>query len=557
MTTCEGFAIGRLDGCPTDVKQRLANGLGTVLAVLGDRCEEFKFNFQKMTEDAIKPNADPTANLPVLFSSRQYRSHAVPTATQFPKTIPPAGSNAIDEYWFGLAPVGNTMCARSGSSVYYYNNTISNPTWVRWFGSSGIWCFKGVYNSHISSTPDPNNPGFNKVSYVVQFDEETGSIVPLTLFPNLTNVQMSGNGLALFARGSGGWARWNDAWQPVGNNNGDLWLSPSFDGSSFVQFKTGSSTFFYNLGSTLVQKEITTNSNDNIYAAVVGKTVFLARGKNVYTVGSLNDLQELGDLGNRVATGVWADDQTVWVSTDKGTHISSDLGWTWTVMDNYFAVGPNLFTSPGSDMISQGPILTFAQGVAYPLRLSNSGLLYNETGTWANNYQELPTSTTFTTIANNTVAMALSPNGRYLVTQKNGVVTLYLNVWNSDRFAAWCKGTADGCKNSYKIYCNQFKSIDEDCKTDTPGTPVDPGPPGDPGGGPGTDPDPPDEGFPTWAIALISVVGLGILVGVLYAVFKKPKTRSLSSANTPVSTSVSTPLATPLSSATTSSLSSS
>jgi hypothetical protein len=297
-------------------------------------------------------------------------------------------------------------------------------------------------------------------------------------------------------------------WASVGDRDPELWLASSV--SNFVQTKPESSIVFYQFeNSDLQQKTIPNDSTGNVFAAIIGSTVFIARGRYVYTVGSLNVLEMVFDLGTGVASGVWADDTNVWVATDKGTCVSRDLGWTWTLFHEFSAAGPGWFTKTGSDNVWGTSDLSFAQEVPFPLRLNNSGLLYKEGG-WANWFQETPIDTTFTEIKE-TDTHALSPNGRYLVTIVPNGVALYLNVWNSARFAAWCRQTSDGCRERYGRYCNEFKTIDDGCKTDTPG------------------PDSPNEGLSTLTIVLISLAGLGVVAAILYAVLKKRKARSFAS----------------------------
>ena len=153
------------------------------------------------------------------------------------------------------------------------------------------------------------------------------------------------------------------------------------------------------------------------------------------------------------------------------------------------------------------------EAVGYPLRLNNGGLLYSDANQWANAYQDQTKDDKYTVIEA-TDAAALSPNGQYLLTQEDGVVTLYLNVWNSAKFAAWCKAGANNCQAAYARYCQQFKG-DPGCKTSTPDGPDEP------------DADGPDDAksFPALATILIVVAGLGLIGAFLYWWLRKRKSK--------------------------------
>ena len=483
---CEAFACARLEPCPSDVGQRIADGLGDALALLGTNCGEFDFN-QLVSADI------PTAHLPVLFSTLKYRSPNL-EATMYPK-LEIAGAD-VNEYWFGLGPWGDTLCARSGSLTFCYHL----GSWTLLNGlPSGINTVKSVPGVMLSDVRG------NMTLYTLWGSNELGSL------GTLSNCQMSGDGLTYFANNSTGWKRYNEVngtWDSVGVNGSNLWLVPSFDGTSLVLTNLDTSgEFFYKVGSASVHST-TVGGSGKVYGAVLGSTVFVARGQFIHTVGSLHVLSLIYTLPAGAVTGIWADDVTVWVTTTIGTLMSNDAGWTWTVLENQFAVGPGLFTKLGSADIWRNSDEPFSQAVGFPLRLTNGGLL-SKSPQWRNGFEDKTMTTASTEILATTTA-ALSPNGLYLLTNVNGVITLYLNAWNSARFAEWC--TSNNCTAGRARYCQAFGNIDPSCKTNTPGGP--------------SPPTTPPKNFPVWAIALIVLGGLALIGGLFYAVSWKKKIKS-------------------------------
>lgn len=308
-----------LDPCPDDARQRMEDGLGSVLAVLGNECGEF--DFKNMVDNASDPASDPTADLPVLFSSQGFRSH-MPVETSFPKMT--QEGLPIDEYWFGMgARNENTLCMRSFLSTYYF--LLKERQWFKWSeNKGGIWNFRSVNDKTLSQTLTlGTNPPISQVRATRLLDEsKTPPLVETVVvgppLSHLTELQMSANGEVYFAKQGDGWKRWSATkWEPVGLPSGalDLWLVPSFDGLSFVQTTQSPPMLYCQLGwsAILQERAIPNDSTGHIYAAVLRNTVFIARGKFLYTVGSLNELNMIGELKTGVATGVWADDQVVWV----------------------------------------------------------------------------------------------------------------------------------------------------------------------------------------------------------------------------------------------------
>jgi hypothetical protein len=311
---------------------------------------------------------------------------------------------------------------------------------------------------------------------------------------------MSGNGLKWFIRDSNGWNTFDEAksWEPIsGLNDPALTLVSSFDGNTVAATKPNSDVVKYKIGSAALRTTPTVTGNGVLHAAVLGNTVFAVRGVNIYTVGSLNDMQRIFTLqpATDFATGVWADDRTVWVSTTTHTYMSNDAGWTWTLLEQQRAVGPGLFITPDSANIWRSSSETFVQATQFPLHLNNGGRLFNNQ--WSNWFEDTDTNANSPlTEITATTTSAVSPNGRYLFTNNNGLITLYLNVWNAPTLTAWCSG--DTCNAARAAYCLRFGSIDASCTT----------PAG--GGGSGGSPAQPKKGIP---IGLI--VGLSLLVALL------------------------------------------
>ena len=403
----------------------------------------------------------------------------------------------MDEYWFGLGTWGDTLCARSGSNCYVFN--------------SGTWYFPPLPTVNFKSVPgvmlSATQSGSTLLSVSGSPDRTLGSALG-----SPQNCQLSGNGLAYFVRTAAGWNEFDEQsgdWVGIEPNYPGSWLVTSFDGNTIVQTNSShvQGEFHYKIGPADTQTNIADGSGQ-VYVAALGDTIFVARDSSISTVGSLNILKLIYTLPTGLTTGVWADDVTVWVATTIGTYMSNDAGWTWTVLLNEFAVGPGLFTKPGSDNIWRNSDEPFSEAIGFPLRLTNGGLL-SKSPQWRNGFEDKTMTTASTEILATTTA-ALSPNGLYLLTNVNGVITLYLNAWNSARFAEWC--TSNNCTAGRARYCQAFGNIDPSCKTNTPGGP--------------SPPTTPPKNFPVWAIALIVLGGLALIGGLFYAVSWKKKIKS-------------------------------
>jgi hypothetical protein len=492
--TCEGFACARLEICPGDIEQRIADGFGPALNVLGGNCPAF--NFSQMVSASV-----PTSKLPVLFSSSRYRSHNL-EQTIYPKAI--VSGVTIIEYWFGLGPAGNTLCARANSGCYYFDL----GKWVA--GLPGA-------DSSFRSVPDVilSSLKFTGVTTLRKLGPPAVSRTLSNTAAVVSSCQMSGDGLTYFWRTSGGWKIYdgtNNTVVPIQPQDAALWLVPSFDGNTIVltrsPFDANHGEVVYKIGSANTETKEAIGSGTEVFAAALGDTVFVARGASISTVGSLNVYKLVYTLPSGLATGMWADNVTVWIATTVGTYMSNDAGWTWTFLEDVFAVGPGLFTKTGSANIWTNSDETFSETIGFPLRMTNGGLLSSPSTGWRNGFEDKTMNSAYTEILS-TTTNALSPNGLYLLTNVGGVITLYLNTWNSAMFSEWCN--SNDCRAGRAKYCQAFGEIDPECKTDTPAGPSPPT----------TPPEKPPKNFPVWAIALIVLGGLALIGGLFYATSRK------------------------------------
>ena len=291
---CEDFAHTRLKICPRDVQQRIADGLGSVLSVLGNACGTFQF-------ETLINAADPTSALPVLFSSHQY------TCPELVPLFPTKGPNAqCVEYWYGLEPkfsprlVTNTLCARCGDMSYWLDVDKGS-----WFGS-GINLFKSVPDACLIV----QNPGENLPKFI-SIHQDDGTYTALGSMSAVTACQLSGDGQVFFVRDAVGWKRHQNAqtWIPVGTPDPDSELHTSFDGQTFVQSNPRSPDYCYNIGSTgLKSKRLAADDSQDrpVWSAVLDNTIFIARGRKLYSVGSL-DVEQVVDVDRAERrVGRWA-----------------------------------------------------------------------------------------------------------------------------------------------------------------------------------------------------------------------------------------------------------
>jgi hypothetical protein len=482
----------------------MANGFAPTVAVLG--CGDFNF------ENLVNAS-DVTLNLPVLFSSSQYRSLTLDETIAgriYPKITIGGVAVPVDEYWFGQNPwIVNSLCARSGSKVYYFHIDNTNPAnniWKEWVLGSSVSTFKSVPDVRISYFIGANNPP----DYL--FVNTSTTTLGLGKLTNVTLCQISGDGMFIYARTSVSWYTYasSTGWVALAAFEPTSLLVPSFNGNTLVATVPALNTFRYKIGTAPIQTKTLSSGFAELHAACLTNMIFVVQGSRIYTVGSLNEVQlvKTMDTSSGDATGIWADARTVWVSTSIDTYMSNDTGWTWTKLAQQRAVGPGLFTKTGSSSVWRNSEDTFAQTVQFPLSLSNGGRLFNTQ--WSNWFQDSLTNNDELTTITPTTTWALSTNGRYLYRNDNGAITLYLNVWNAPTLTTYCGQAGSSCQAGRARYCQQFGSLDARCSA----TPDDEEPP--------VIPTPPKtSGMPTWAKFLLGVVLPLLLVGgVLWFVFR-------------------------------------
>lgn len=518
---CESFAQHRLRTCPADIDQRLADGLGDILSLYSDPCGKYSFDFE-----SVLNMQDPTDGLPVLFSSENFTSADVVATTAIQNAPVP---QPIIEYWYGPRP-GNdssdTWCCRSRAT------SITDPNF--YFLSDGQWVITQVFKSQ------PGVCVYGSSLHANDIMLKRAGTDPLVIggIPDATACQVSGNGQQYFVRGKTGWLRYRSLkeWTPIGQTGADLELSTSHDGNRWILSRPDSAVVYHRVGTQAVRSDTipagTSGATSKVYAAAGGRMFFVVRGREIYSVGSqLPKAQLIYSLPTgSVASGMWGDRQTVWVATDRGTYMSSDVGCTWVLQANSVAVGLGLYTKASDALIYTNSADTFAQSIRFPLRLNNGGRLSGTKKAWSTWFEDRMVTEGSTEVKEG-VSATLSLNGLYLVTQRNGVVTLHINVWNFRSFAMWCRRSNKDCKPSYLKYCEEYQAIDKGCKDEEPGTFPDPG--SSPGSGspgsPGSPGDPkPPSGLSTGTIVGIvlgSLAGIGLLV-VLILHLKKTNGKS-------------------------------
>jgi len=325
--------------------------------------------------------------------------------------------------------------------------------------------------------------------------------------PGVTACQMSGDGEKYFVRDATGWLQHTGDlnWERV-HTGTDFWLSPSFDGTCFILSRPQSRMVFYTIGNETKNISIPAQLpvDNEVFTAALGCLFFIVRGREVFTIGStLTNAELIFEFPEgTVATGVWADALTVWVSTNTGTYMSNDAGCFWFFQEDAFAVGPGLYRTKGSGVISVSSDKSFFESMNFPLRLNNRGVLYSVSNRWRPWFEEKNMTTAFTEVPKD-APVTLSNNGLWLVTQDKGVLTLFLNVWNSPAFSSWC--TTKDCKPGLEKYCALFKEIDKTCQDSDPGNPTNPGKPD-------------DDSLSLGTIALIvlgALFGIGIIVAII------------------------------------------
>jgi hypothetical protein len=246
-----------------------------------------------------------------------------------------------------------------------------------------------------------------------------------------------------------------------------------------------------------------------VYVAVLKSMAFIAKGSDMYTVGSLFSLQLLRPLG-LICVGVWCDDIAVYAAIGGDTIMSCDGGWTWVTQPGKVAIAPAIYKD-FTNKIWTSSLNSFQVDVGLPLRLNNSGLLYSPA--WRNWYQFTDLDIEYTHINASPTAVS-SPNGRYIAIIGDEV-TVYLNVWNLPSFWSWCRISNAACMTGYERYCQLTGIPMENCM---PG--FSPDPPPDPPDPPDDDDDDDDEvpAEPSDSKMIWVWIGVGVLIVVLIIV---------------------------------------
>ena len=487
--SCGSFAKSVLENCPTDVEQRIADGLGYVLAPFNDNCGAFSFQAMLNAED-------PTAQLPVVFSSRNYKSPIVePTDAQFPTM-----SETLEDVWFGVPPniIFSTWCCKTRTSTgvakfYYLNNN--------------AWTQRGAFRSTETMAV------FTDGSHIRKFP------INIIIGYNITasDYAISSDGAQIYALDPQGlWLRYGagGSWNAL-NFKPNAKLCLSFDGLNACAVSNQQLEYLFDG----VYRSVPIASG-NTYACMLGSLVFFVQGADLYTVGTLKVVVKLKTF-DAACTGIWSDDVAVYVDVDRTTHMSIDRGWTWVTQPGKSAIAPGVYKD-GSNRIWMSSLNSFQIDVGLPLRLNNSGLLYSPA--WRNWYQFMDLDIEYTHIDEGPTTV-VSPNGRYLIIIGDDV-TVYLNVWNLPSFWTWCRFSGAACMDGYKGYCQLTGIPMENCM---PG--FSPDPPPDP-------PDPPDDdddddvpAKPSDSNMLWVWIGVGLFIVVLIVViilaFKLKKSRQL------------------------------
>ena len=497
---CESYAYMNLKNCPSDIKQRMANGLCLKVSSLSDACGPF--DYQSVIE-----SPDPTQYLPLLFSSKSYQSpQLVPAYIEAPGYL-----TRQVYFWLGLPPVAGA----SSPTVCFHYTTVQGKVYGFYEPIKGSWVESDMFASR---------PGVcvvvNKEGHLVEYPANT--IVYTGSAP--TGLVLSGDGSAVFINLAQGWKRHasGQTWETL-----DLFgahMSTSFDGSNLCAHDyQGDSRIFCKLGEDDV---FVTALRDDDYAArtlqsaVHGSTFFFVRGSRIYTVGYLRApaiLTTLASVGEGPFQGIWADvpvdaqvnpdAQAIWVSGGEASYMSNDGGWTWYRQAGCWAVGAGVFLREVKDVSSSVEVFfastaSFAEDVPYPLFLHNDGCL-SSPPVWENWFQLKQDDHKFTSIQPEAKA-ATSPNGLFLYTlSPDGEVKLFLNVWNSPNFIKMSETRPDFA-HARRLYCAKYGSIDRQCPQKK-------------------------SGMPALAIILISLLGLGLLAYLFVGVSKPKALRTPSS----------------------------
>ena len=494
--SCGSFARSVLVDCPADIEQRLTDGLSDLLAPFHANCGVFDFQ-------AMLNAQDPTAHLPVLFSSLNYQS-----PNTLPTNVPLPADAAV--VWYGLSP--STWFPALGSSPPNYTHT--------WCYKTKPWGAQNTARAFYYNT-DPNYRPVGWFEALLFHSTDTMLVVQyqptilqfpgnITIFSDSSTVTydivISGDNSTVCKMDlMGGWARRRgDVWTTL-NFQPKSTLSLSFDGSNLCA--SNGQQVNYLIEGVYGSLSIT----GQVYTAVLGSMAFIGQGSVLSTIGSLKSLKQLKQLGGS-CTGVWCDDLVVYVATTVNTFMSYDGGWTWVTQTNKVAIGAGVYKDVSGKIWSSAQT-TFQEDVGFPLRITNSGLLYSST--WKNWYQFTDLDDKLTTIDQETAA-AISPNGRYLATVGEDV-TVYLNVWNLPLFWTWCARNNNVCMDGYRRYCQLVNISPDRCSpiyADEP--PVDEPPVDDPPVDDRPADDPPASSNNSLKLIVGAIVGIWLVMLILW-----------------------------------------
>jgi hypothetical protein len=453
-----------LKNCPSDIKQRMADGLCLKMSALSDACGTF--DYQAMLE-----SPDPIKYLPLLFSSKFYQSaQLVPAGMEAPTFI---GSHV--QFWLGLPPFPEA----SRATVCFMYSTM-NSTVYGFYEPTGQDLGRWVECDMFASRPSVCFT-VNAAGHVVKYPSNT--IISTATAP--TGLVVSGDGSAVFMNGAQGWKKHagDQAWETLGLVGPHL--STSFDGSNLCAHDyAGNATIFCKLGeddvfeTALRQDEF---AQRPLHSAVRGSTFFFVRGNRVHTVGYLRAptiIATLATVGEGPVEGIWADagpdSQAIWVSGSPASYMSNDGGWTWSRQIDCWAVGAGVFFGEvrgPRPSIQLSSTASFVEDVPYPLVLHNNGGLSSPPA-WENWFRLTPEPDDQFTLVRPDVRVATSPNGRFLYTRSpQGEVKLFLNVWNTPNFVKLCETQVEFA-HAKRLYCAKFGSIDRQCPQKKSGVPA-------------------------------------------------------------------------------------
>jgi hypothetical protein len=464
---------------PLDTKQWVASdeNLRKLIPLLpqfeGQLCSDFipRTFISKMLTNA----SNPYANLPILFSSTSYVS---PNTISLNAPPLPAAMASCATYWVGVflsaEPILRAQSCLGNNKFEFYD---------QWFQSSSTQ----VWTSGLTKTLIVQLVGSVRRIRMYQAGQAMETLGVGFDAKDVIALELSGDESTSFLWSTvTGWSRYNsmtESWEVL--TFGDaryiymqhFKFSTSFDGSNVGVLSDGNmndgavTQVYYKLGTSPTRVVTILNpQRASSHMAILNSTFFVTHGRSLYALRVVGELAETLRIGEEldateVFTGIWADNRAVWAATATSTYMSSDNGWSWTLMLYKRAVGPGLFL--GGGMVLAANPTTLKEDLRYPLVLSDSGLLTVPIvgGTWQSGF-ELKTGTQ-SAFMNESDGVVVSPNGLFLMTQsQNRDIMLYYNVWNSLEMRKYCatqQGSVNICKSGYTEYCEAIGNVDPGC----------------------------------------------------------------------------------------------